>query len=96
MFSGWKRVSRALRLLLACAVLWLAAGSTGQGAVEQRTVAAMIAPARPRVAPVRVPRVTSRPLARGFERLPAAEPAHVGAELVLIEDRYLRFCSFLS
>ncbi|HVJ14954.1 MAG TPA: hypothetical protein VM686_05920, partial [Polyangiaceae bacterium] len=46
MIPGWRRVSRALRLLLACAIVWLAAGSPGQGIHEQRAVAVMIAPAR--------------------------------------------------
>jgi hypothetical protein len=97
MFPGWKRASRALRLLLACAVFWLAAGSWGRGAVEQRAVPVMIAPARPRITPAEVPRPASfGPGPRAYERMPAVEPAHAGAELVLIGDRFLRFCSFLS
>jgi len=95
MVPGWKRASRALRLLLVCAAFWLAAGSPGKGLVEQRAVAVMIAPVR---APAlrRVASRSPKPSATVFERLPAPELAQVGAELVLIEDRYLRFCSLLS
>ena len=96
MVLGLKRASRALRLLLACTLLWLAAGAHSQGALEQRAVAVMIAPARPSAAPAEVARRAARAAAPVLERRLAPEPVPASAALVLIEDRYLRFCSLLS
>ena len=91
--SGWNRVPRALRVLLACALWWLAAQCPPASTLEQRPLAVMIVEQAPDRAPSRAePRVRPAGVAKVLTR----QRALVSTDVVLIEDRYLRFCSLLS
>jgi hypothetical protein len=96
-----RRVSRALRVLLACTWLWVAAGTAAPGTfIEQRAVPVLVGSSKVAAAtrsarvsaPAELPAGALRCSFNASQLVPCA-PA--SADFVAIDDRCLRHCRLL-
>jgi hypothetical protein len=99
MLAGWTRPHRALRVLLACALLWLSSGAPVVLVADTRAAVVVVAGDRKAALPAAAPAaraLRARPPARSWPRLLVSLPPASARPLAAIERRYLRFCVLLS